>query len=397
MGDYGKSGPFTSPAKFDAILEKFYDANFLKSNRALFEQYIVSKVNLVTCEEFEGLSDALKQDYVKAIGQKHTDAISAQQIVLNKNQSCVNFVFYCGANYYDMSNPQRGIIDKVDPFDDKLHKDTGKLASMKDSLLQCDPKGKTCIIFGGDLLGEEWQIKNLKNASIVDGKLLYYGLNKRKEQLRTDIKTYLRLADSLNLNVELYMMRGAQEHYILKNLGRDIMQEILEEMSEKDDRILYLTEGVSLAVNVISEQNDGSKLYNVVGFQTNMKNRTQTAKSEDLSAIRYNGTIPADVTFVCNGNLPGKMSHNIFHVSGQGLYARTSRGKKPPYSSSDYNVFSVYPEANHCLTILEGGANMYPQDLTLQQKKFESELLKTKLADLCLLHIKQKLNYNERG
>ena len=191
MGDYGKKGPFTNPIKENYILEKFYEENFLKKDAQYLENFKVSKVNLAKNDVVENLDSASVEDYVNEVLKKKRDVVSSETITLDKNHECLNLVFYCSTNYFDIDNPQKGIC-------------SGKNEEIINNLSDVNARGKTAVIFGGNLLGEEWQLKYLKNARIQNNKALYFGLNKRKYRLMRDIKKFFTLGERLGLDLKLY-------------------------------------------------------------------------------------------------------------------------------------------------------------------------------------------------
>lgn len=383
MEQYGKKGPYTNAIKQNYILEKFYEENFQKKDAEKLENFKVSKVNLATNEVVEGLETALVDDYVNEVLNKKTNIIAEENIVLKRSEECLNLIFYCSTNYFDISNPQKGIC-------------SGKNEEILSNLTYVNPNGKTVVVFGGDLLGEEWQIKYLKNAKIENNKALYFGLNKRKHRLIRDIKKFFTLSDRLGLDIDLYLMRGYQEHFIIKELNRDVMQEVAEELQDKfmrdgKSRLHYLSDGVSVALNIV-KKNKNKKAFNAtIGIQTNMKNKTQTASGEDAATVKFNGTLPTDICFVCNGNFAGKLDDNVYHVSGQSQYIRTPKGKKPKLSAKGYNVFTVYPEGEKELTVQEGGANIFPENLEIQNELYKESKKKEYLLSACEDLIKAQL------
>jgi len=384
MEQYGKKGPFTNPIKNNYILEKFYEENFQKKDADKLENFKVSKVNLATNEVVENLDAALVDDYVSEVLNRKVSIISDNTITLDKNQECLNLIFYCQTNYFDMSNPQKGIC-------------SGKNEEIISNLSSVNPNGKTIVVFGGDLLGEEWQIKYLKNAKIENNKALYFGLNKRKARLIRDIKKFFAYSDKLNLDIDLYLMRGFQEHFIIKELNRDVMEEVMIELSDKytrdnKSRMHYLNDGVSLALNVVKKNKNKSTYNATIGFQTNMKNKTLTARGEANASYSYNGSVPSNVCFVCNGNFAGKLGDRTYHVSGQSQYIRTPKGKKPQLAPKGYNVFTLYIEDNNEITVQEGGANIFPEGLAIQNEIHKEGKKKKYLLEACDSLIKGQLN-----
>lgn len=383
MEDLNKKGFLNNANKIDYILDKWYEENFQKKDAHKLENYKISKVNLTTNEVVEKLDTPLVEDYVNEVFEKKTKIVSDNTIKLSKNDQCLNMIFYCSTNYFDISNPQKGIC-------------SGKNEDILQSLASVNPLGKTIVVFGGDLLGEEWPIKYLKNARIENNKALYFGLNKRKARLINDIKKFFNYSDKLGLDIDLYLMRGYQEHNIYKELGRDILGEVTEELADKFvvdgvTKLHYLDDGVSLALNVV-KKNKNATLNATIGLQTNMRNKSLTAKSEAVASYNYNGTLPTTINFVCNGNFAGKLNDNTYHVSGQSQFLRTTRAKKPQLAPKGYNVFTIYVEGENELTVQEGGANIFPVDLAMQNEIYKADKKREYLLEACQDLFKEKLN-----
>lgn len=382
MENYGKKGPFTNPIKENYILEKFYEENFLKKEASFLENFKVSKVNLAKNDVVENLDSASVDDYVNEVLKKKRDVVSSETITLSKTNECLNLIFYCSTNYFDIENPQKGIC-------------SGKNEEILRNLSEVNPLGRTAVIFGGNLLGEEWQLKYLKNARIENNKALYFGLNKRKYRLIRDIKKFFTISEKLGLSLDLYLMRGFQENFIIKELNRDIMDEVYNELKlrysdENGQRLHYLDGGSSLALNVVKKNKNHSSFTATIGLQTSMNNKSLTAKGED-SASKKNRTLPVDATFVCNGNYCGKLDDFTYHVSGQSQYLRTSKNNTQRLAPKGYNVFTVYLENDNELTIQEGGSNIYPIELSAQKALFKETKKTDLLFKICTSEFNKKM------
>lgn len=379
MGEIEKNHIRTNAQKEEKILEFFYDENFRKKDKDLFNQYIVSKVNLARNETIENAKMANASDYTEQIKRKKTATVTEKMFVIGKDEPGFNLLFYTGTNYYDRSNPQSGRKENL----------TRQL--IKNQLSKVNKKGKTYVVFGGDLLGSEWEIKYLRNAEIKDGKILYYGMNKRKERLIWDVKAYLHTAEKLGIKkIDVYLMGGAQEHKIKKELGRDILQEACEELN--DPRVHYIDEGVSLGVNVIKE---GSGITGILGLQTNQTGKAKTINGANRSSIRDNGELLANLIFRCNSNVVGKLTgDDIYNVSTQSTYLRTPRGQKPDLHAKYYDVFWVNLENPYEFSVVVGGTNIFDQNVALEQKRHENIVRKNLLLDQTLQIVKSKLHEN---
>ncbi len=355
--------PLTNAQKQEILLEKYYRDNF--------EKTVIGKVNLDRNEEIIQMKSASQKDYYAQLLAKKVKSLSGTTFVLSGAKRVLKLVAYCSANYFDLNNPQKGRIG-------------GKYAdSLKKDLETNDPSVKTVAIFGGDLLGTEWTMAHLKNATInEDGIALYWGLNKRKQRLISDIKM------ALNCGADVYLMKGAQEHKIFKETGRDIFQEVVDEFNLPN--VNYINEGTTVVCNLITTY--GKKTQSTIAFQTNMIGNAQNANGDFRAGLRNNGTINADAVFVFNGNSAGKFGSNLYHVSGQSLFKRTAKGKRPQLSPKGYNVFMIYPENSHELTIVEGNTEaMFAENFELEKKLYEQKQTKKALLVLAKEKYEQKL------
>lgn len=378
MAELEKNHLRTNAQKEQKLLEIFYEENFRKKDRELFEQYMISKVNLAQNQTIECAAVAGASDYTKQVASKKTATVTKQDIQIGANERGFNLIFYSGTNYYDKSNPQVGRVDNLTR--DIIQHQLSKVSKF----------GKTHVIFGGDLLGNEWEIKYLRNADIRDGKIYYYGINKRKERLGCDIKAYFRIAKSMGIkDVHLYLMRGAQEHKIMKELGRDILQEIVDEL--KIENLHYIDEGVSLGINVIKK---GSKpKYGIMGIQTNQTGKATTISGANKSAIKDNGELNANLIFRTNSNVVGKISGtDVYNVSPQSTYLRTPRMQKPETHTRFYDCFWVNLEDNYEFSVVDGGINIFDLSLDLEKKLYENRVKKYMLVDMCLETVEKALN-----
>ena len=346
--------PLTNDEKEKILLEKYYRDNFEKNQ--------IGKVNLDKNEVIMNMKGANIEHYNGALTNKKISAVSDTNIYLENGKKALKLVAYCSTNYFDLDNPQKG----------RLH--SRYVEALKQDIKTDNPKIKTVVVFGGDLLGNEWTMAHLKNATITeDGVALYWGLNKRKERLKADIKI------ALSLGADVYLIQGAQEHKIYKATGRDIFKEVADEMAS--EHVKYIDEGTTVICNLIAK--NGRTTHNTIAFQTNMLGKPQDSNGDYRAGISSNGKVNADAVFVFNGNASGKFDKNIYHVSGQSLFKKTAKGKRPDYNAKHYNVFTIYPEDNHDLTIVEGSPeNLYSENLALEMKVFEAKKTKKVLAKI---------------
>ena len=378
MAELEKNHIKTNAQKDQKLLEIFYEENFRKKDHELFEQYLASKVNLAHNEIIEMANIATAEDYTKQIASKRNKNVTQQDIVIKPNEAGFNLIFYSGTNYYDKSNPQVGRVDNL----------TRNI--IQHQLSKVSKLGQTHVVFGGDLLGNEWEIKYLRNADIRDGKIYYFGINKRKERLICDIKAYFRMANSLGIkDIHLYLMRGAQEHKIMKELGRDIFQEVVDELQLPN--LHYIDEGVSLGINVLKK---GSKTkYGIMGIQTNQTGKAKTIQGANRSALKDNGELNANLIFRTNSNVVGKISHDdVYNVSPQSTYLRTAKMQKPENHTRFYDVFWVNLEDDYEFSVVDGGINIFDNNIELEKKLYENRQKKYILVDMCLESVEKALN-----
>lgn len=377
MAEVEKNHIRTNKQKEQKLLNIFYEENFRKKDKALFEQFIISKVNLATNDTIENADIAGAKDYVSQLAEKKTASVTRHIINIKSNQPGFNLLFYTGANYYDNSNPQFG------------RKDDLTRKAMKHQISKVNKQGGTHLIIS-DVFGWEWEIKYLRNAVIKDDKIYYFGINSRKERAVRDIKAYMILAQRAGLkDFHIYLMRGAQEHKIQKELGRDVFQEIYDELSFNN--LHYIDEGVSLGMNVIKKGQ--STKYGILGIQTNQTGKASTIQGANRSAYKDNGELFANVIFRCNSNVVGKLVGNeIYNVSNQSSFYRTPKGKKPELSTKFYDVFWLNLENDYEFSVVEGGTNIFDDNLALERKLHENCIKKQVLLKCCLQTIQNGLS-----
>lgn len=359
--------PLTNAQKEEILLEKYYRDNF--------ETRKIGKVNLDRNEDILKMKSAGQSDYYSELLAKKVKSLSDTTFTLSGQKRVLKLVAYCSTNYFDLDNPQKGRIG-------------GKFAeTLRRDLQTKDPSIKTIAVFGGDLLGTEWTMSHLRKATInEDGVALYWGLNKRKQRLMSDIKL------ALSMGADVYLMKGAQEHKIFKETGRDILQEIVDEIDSSE--LHYIDEGTTVVCNLVTTY--GRKTQSTIAFQTNMIGNAQNANGDYRAGIRNNGEINADAVFVFNGNAAGKFGQNLYHVSGQSLFKRTAKGKRPLLAPKGYNVFMIYPEASHELTIVEGNTEMMcSSEFELEKKLYEQKLTRKALLVLAREKFEQMISNYE--
>lgn len=374
---------FYNPKKSETLLEYWCKANLLQED---YQRWQKQLVNYATMEEVEKFIFAKKSDYVEQLLDKKTKQISDEEIVLDKDHKYLKIVFFSSAHYYDVGNHQ--VLNNRKVFQEKL-------ATNNDST-------KTVVIFAGDLLGTEWKMKDFRDAKFVENKdgsaeitdkqgkkVLYYGLNKRMQELERDVKY------ALKSGAEVYLMRGAEEHDIYKSIGRNILKEVYERAKLKPDpeydigNLHYINEGASLKVNFARQKEDGSVVYGTIGLQTNNNDKAYTTQGSIRASEKSNGTLNADVRFVTNANAVGNFG-TVFYVSPQSKYLRTPKGKKPNEAPRDNDVFMLSMEEPHNIEVRVGD---FIPDIksALKIEAYKEQYKNKQLIEIAKKKIDQKL------
>lgn len=339
---------FLNVAKRDKILELWCKENLLPKD---FKEWQKQTVNYATLEDVSKLAFAGVKNYEDQIAGKKTKVISDQEIKLEKEYKFLRLIFFSSAHYFDIDNHQP-------PKNHDVFK--AKLQNTNENV-------KTCVIFGGDLFGTEWKMKDFNNAKLVEDNgeqslmvqndegnvVLYYGLNKRMKELEKDIRS------ALKSGADVYLMRGAEEHDIYQATGRNILKEVYERMIASTseaivpEKLHYINEAASLRVPFVREKSDGSIIYGDIGIQTNNTDKSATAQGSIRAADKSNGELNCGVRFVTNSNTVGAVG-TTFYVSPQAKYARTPHKKKPKAISRDYDTFILSMEQEHSIQVREG-------------------------------------------
>lgn len=378
---------FYNAKKNDQLLSFWCKENLLPADYKRWQKQLV---NYATVDEVEKFVFANKADYDTQLLDKKTKQISEQEITLDKDHKYLKLVFFSSAHYYDMGNPQmkgnRGVFRE-------------KLKTNREDV-------KTVVIFGGDLFGTEWKMKNFRNAKFIENedgttslemenekgnKVLYYGLNKRMKELEKDI------IYALKSGADVYLMRGAEEHDIYKSIGRNILKEVYERMQESVEKfgidksaLHYIDEGASLCVNVAREKENGEVVYGTIGLQTNNTDKAYTAQGSIRASDKSNGGLNCDIRFVTNANVAGNFGSNSFYVSPQCQYLRTPQGKKPTLAPRDNDVFMLSMEEAHNISVRVG--DFVPDiESTIMIDEYKEQYKNKVLLDIAQKKIMQKL------
>lgn len=301
-------------------------------------------VNWATAEQVEDLRKPSVEDLFNEIKSKTTEPVSDVEIIIEPEQKRLNLIFRNSLNLRDISNPQLG------------EEDRSNRKTLQTDILEADPKeNKVCVVYAGDLIGTEWELKHLNNAKILEqetksgrkiSKALFFGLNERKKALKNDIEF------ALSMGVDVYLINGAQEHKVNRYFKIDILEEIKNEINS--DKLHYIR-GVNTIVNVGKQYKNGRKVYSTIGFQTNNSMSKSSKGQQVVTAVKANsGVNKADQVFVSNTNVAGKKGSNTYFVSGQSRFINTSRGKNPTESPKGFNTFSLNLAGPGEITVLMG-------------------------------------------
>ena len=366
-------------SKLDYLLDNWYKKTFGEnykesSSYSAFQ----TKINLARNDVVEALEDPTEEDYLQLVDKKAREPISAEVFKIPASKESLDLIFYCSTNYFDLSNPQKGITNGSDEV------------SIRDQFARCNPNGSVKVIIGGNNLGEEWQFKHYKDSKIIENRGQFHGLIERKERLIKDIKRYLSVAKEMGFpDVEIYLIKGYQEHVIKQKLCVDVFDDVVKELNLSN--VHYISEGVSPYITCEREMEDGTIIHSDIKLLTNMRNKGQSAKSEASSVERYNGQNNGTTTFVLNGNVFGKLNHREeYHVTGQAEYLRTSKGNKPDRSPKGYDVFSVYLSRNETI-VVEGAGNLFSKNVGAELALDYQEKKTDMLIDAIYLEVHKKL------
>lgn len=367
-----------SPNKAAEVIDKF-----IKESGEDYTGDLRNNVNWSTGEEVKNLKKPTSQDYFDEINNRTTNPVSDEVIYIDKNQQSLNLIFRNSLNIRDMGNPLFGEQDK-----------SNKENLRKNIELAKPQENKVCVIYGGDLLGNEWELKRLNNAKIVTQqnlktvgtinldefdenldknnnqlvkKALFFALGEKVKVLKRDIRFVL------SQGVDVYLMNGAEEEKINKYFKIDVLKTIMKDINS--DR-LHIIEGVNTIINVAKEQ-DGKYLYSTIGILTNNSLSKARQGKQTVSGVKMNsGENNADVVFVTNTNVAGKKGKNVYYVSGESTYMNIAQKKSPVMAPKFYNTFSLNMNDSHDFIVIEG--HNFPTANNLEMKLY-TELKKQEL------------------
>ena len=390
--------PNNNKKKLDEIVELWYKATGEK----------FGKVNLATNADFENATLAGKKEYVKAVKDKAIPVVYDKPINVRKDQN-LHIVFHSNTHYFDLSNPEKGIENN-----------TNKVA-FKQDLNNKDANDKTVVFFTGNLIGKEWKMGNLNNASIdAQQKILFWGLKKRLEQLVRDI-----IFAAENGANEIILMNGREEHDAKQKLNVDIQKEaILDKFNEllfkyavdvatKDDIIKHknvtvaYVPGVKKTFNVTRKNSNNKEENYTFSVHTNLKSNSEQIKSSAQTATKQHaGFAPADAIFVQAENVAGTIDddNNVFFVTGQSTYKSTSRGNVPSYAPKGRSACTILlGEKSHDIQVawdmnIIDKENYATEKILAKERAVEEYLIKLceeKLAEKHNNFMKKQIN--EKG
>ena len=367
-----------SPNKAAEVIDKF-----IKESGEDYTGDLRSNVNWSTGEDVKGLKKPTNQDYFDEVRNRTTNPISDEVIYIEENQDSLNLIFRNSLNIRDMGNPLYGEEDK-----------SNKENLRKNIELADKSNNKVCVIYGGDLLGNEWELKRLNNAKIISQssnkevksiesgeflenqnevkdeevkKALFFALGEKVKVLKRDIRF------ALSQGVDVYLMNGAEEEKINKYFKINVLKTIAKDL---DNERLHIIEGVNTVVNV-AKKVDGKYIYSTIGLLTNNSLSKSRQGQSAVSGVRMNsGENKADVVFVTNTNVAGKKGRNVYYVSGESTYMNIAQKKSPVVAPKFYNTFSLSMNDSHDFVVIEG--HNFPSVNDLEMKLY-TEIKKQQL------------------
>lgn len=382
-----------TPNKQNSILEKF-----IKWNGEDNVGNLRNNVNWATAEEVEKLRKANTEDFFRAVRSRTTPPVSSQVFTIGEDQRYVSFIFRHSLNIRDMGNPWFGEEDKSDRKE------------LVDSIRRCDPnKNSVCVLYAGDLLGGEWELKRINNAKIIsdsspeelkgvaeevygDGaselkgaetirKALYFALAERTRVLERDIRF------ALAQGAEVYLFNGAQENKINSYFKINILETVVAHINHPR---LHFIEGVNTVVNLEKANAGGNPYYCTVGLLTNNgESKAVNGQSAVGAVMKNSGKNLADIVFATNTNVAGKKGPNLYFPSGQSTYINIAKKKMPVLAPKRYNVFTIALTGNHEFSVIEGPP--VPAVNPLEKAVYDEMMRQEYIREIILLDVEKKL------
>ena len=345
------------------------------------------KVNLATNDEVANALPAGTREYIQQIKHKDIPLVWDNVIVVNGNKN-LHIVFLHDFNLYDMSNPQKGVEDMT------------SFKAIRSALKSKNPGDKTLAFFSGDIIGKEFNITSLQNASIENNKILFWGLQKRIEKLIDYIKYVAE-----NGADEIILMNGRDEHQAKRKLNRDILSDalinefndvllnyVVERVNGKNKRVkISYVPGVKKVFNIKRVANNKTYYYDI-SVHTNLKTTSRTMQGNKRAAQNQHGELAeADFIFVPSENAVGSYSNVIFS-SGLARYKDSTKSYVPTVSTKGYNSFTlILGDESHKIEIARTtnfvDSKTYAIEKRIAKQKQEIEIL----ADIARKAIDEKL------
>lgn len=354
-----------------------------------FEKDYIGRMNLEKNGVVESTKPGTLQDYLNHVKGKRTPKISSIEIELKQNQECLQMVFWYNTGNYDTSNFQNGLLDKSHRYD------------LKKAIQGFDKsQGKVVVVMSGNLVGKEWEFKHLVNAvnvlanngmlmSMEENELpkeirrIFFGLKKRKEKIINDIKFALNSGAD-----EIILMKGTEEFNLYKKTDIDVLKEIVEEID--DPRVKYICEGTSTTINFTKNISPRKKIYNTIEIRTDLYTTSDVAGNMERPKRRLIGDT-ADLTFNCGGNYTGSLGNtNEYFPSGQLTYFNAKKGANPNLMFNQGNIFQVYPESDHDLTVVKGGQEIFEENSSLLNILYNNQKYVKQLGDFIKNRIEER-------
>ena len=406
-----------SGKKANSMITKFYEANITEEYKNSEE--MKKTIAGLTAEELDEIVFASKRNYVQVVENKLKSGIGPE-IVLPEGAASFNLAFYNDTNYYDLARPQ-GDIDIHD-----------KRERIRKQLSKVDKSQKVIIVFGGNLLGEEWKLANLRNASVlevneiteevvaalskskklssdeiadiehaistgeepqdpevrtrVERIVAYWGLKKRLEQLRNDIITYFSVAKKLDIHdIDIVLLNGAQEHEIRKRFNFDPLEKVFNSIKKHYSSVSYVDEGVNVIFPIFTNGKGKNSHHISLNIQTNSLTKAKKAASVERASDIDSGHSDSSATFRLNvANFSGYYN-GVFYPTGQALFDKTKRGALPNLAPRDRDVYHIDITGDELCEITRGGSydlREYELERRLREEKLKQQCIKQLLMEI---------------
>lgn len=415
--------PNMSLKKANELVDKYFEANMTEEHKK--SEDMKKTMNGLTSEEVENTVFANKSHYINLVNEKLKHGM-ADDIVLKPNKDCFYVAFYNDTNYYDLSRPQ----SKIDIAE--------KREKIRKQLLKVDPKEKVLIVFGGNLLGEEWKLATLRNASVIEARevvkeitkavdqseslskpekteickclenmsesenfktktfieriIAYWGIKKRVEQLRHDIRSYISVANIMELeDFEIILLNGAQEHAVRQKFNFDAMEKVYNSLVKSFPNIKYIDEGVNITFPVYTDQKSENSKHIRMNIQTNSSSKASKASRVANAGDVDSGLTDAPVSFRTNvANFSGYFK-GVYYPTGQSMFGKAKRGAIPTRAPQDRDVYKIDITDNEKCEVTRGGTVNF-NDFILEKQVRDFTIKNQAMAEVINEAIAQKVN-----